>query len=167
MESLKMTLGSNFDGFWKIYTDVRNEKKASGYYRWKEKDGRIRDKYMVCNPIPGTPYVIAATTYIDEFTQPVKEMGKRMEGQIQETRHFVFLVFGTAMVFIAIVVSIYGHRLTGRIQSLTDAANRISVGDLQMEIDVKSGDEIGELADAISRMQESIRLSIERLRLRR
>jgi len=50
---------------------------------------------------------------------------------------------------------------------LTDAANRISVGELGVEIENKSKDEIGELAEAITRMQDSIRLSIERLRRRR
>ena len=50
------------------------------------------------------------------------------------------------------------------IRKLTEAANRISVGELSVEIDKVSQDEIGDLADAITRMQDSIRLSIERLR---
>jgi methyl-accepting chemotaxis protein len=53
------------------------------------------------------------------------------------------------------------------IRKLTDAANRISVGELGVEIKTTSKDEIGDLADAITRMQDSIRLSIERLRRRR
>jgi HAMP domain-containing protein len=57
--------------------------------------------------------------------------------------------------------------LTGRIKSLTDVADRISVGELDAEIKIKSKDELGDLAEAISRMQDSIRLSIERLRRRR
>jgi HAMP domain-containing protein len=36
-----------------------------------------------------------------------------------------------------------------------------------MEVETKSGDEIGELAEAIARMQDNIRLSIERLQRRR
>jgi methyl-accepting chemotaxis protein len=51
---------------------------------------------------------------------------------------------------------------------LTDVTERISVGDLDVEITgIKSRDEIGELADAITRMQESIRLAIKRLRERK
>ena len=57
--------------------------------------------------------------------------------------------------------------MTGKIKSLTDVADRISVGELGMEVKTTSRDEIGELADAIARMQDSIRLSIERLRRRR
>jgi hypothetical protein len=43
---------------------------------------------------------------------------------------------------------------------------RILVSELGAEVGIKSKDENGDLADAISRMQDSIRLSIERLRRR-
>jgi HAMP domain-containing protein len=49
---------------------------------------------------------------------------------------------------------------------LTDVADRISAGDLEMEIEMKSRDEIGELAQAIARMRDNIRLYIERLQQR-
>jgi len=68
---------------------------------------------------------------------------------------------------IGFIVSFFGYRLAGRIKSLTEVANRISIGELDAEIDIAGKDEIGDLGEAISRMQESIRLSIERLRRRR
>ena len=68
---------------------------------------------------------------------------------------------------IGIIVFIYVNRLTGKIKSLREVAERISVGELEMEIETKSRDEIGDLAEAIARIQDIIRLSIERLRRRR
>jgi methyl-accepting chemotaxis protein len=65
------------------------------------------------------------------------------------------------------IVSLYGHRISKRLKDLTEVADRISVGELEAEIDTTVGDEIGELSEAISRMQDSIRLSIQRLRRRR
>jgi HAMP domain-containing protein len=41
------------------------------------------------------------------------------------------------------------------------------VGDMDAEVNVQSKDELGDLSEAINRMQASIRLSIERLRRRR
>ena len=67
---------------------------------------------------------------------------------------------------IGIIMLLYVHRVTKKIKSLTEVAYRISVGELGAEMGIKSKDEIGDLADAISRMQDSIRLSIERLRRR-
>ena len=167
MSTLKKPLGRNFPDFWKIFTGVKGGKRSQGYYTWQDKDGRFRDKYMVCTPVAGTPFVVAATTYLDEFTGPIKLMESRAEILTEKTRLITYAILGGTLLLIGIIVSIYGHRLTGKIKSLTDIAERISIGDLEIEVEAQSKDEIGELAEAISRMQDSIRLSIERLRRRR
>jgi predicted Zn finger-like uncharacterized protein len=167
MSTLKKPLGRNFAGFWKIYTGVKGGKRSQGYYTWQDKDGKFREKFMVCTPVAGTPFVVAATTYLDEFTGPVKLMETRASLLTEKTRLISWAILGGTILLIGIIVLIYGHRLTGKIKSLTDVAERISIGDLGIEIETQSRDEIGELAEAISRMQDSIRLSIERLRRRR
>jgi HAMP domain-containing protein/DNA-directed RNA polymerase subunit RPC12/RpoP len=167
MSTLKKPLGQNFPGFWKIYTGVKGGKRSQGYYTWQDKDGKFREKFMVCTPVAGTPYVIAATTYLDEFTGPIKLMETRANILTKRTRWITWAILGGTLLLIGIIVSVYGHRLTGKIKNLTDIAERISVGDLDIDVESKSRDEIGELAEAISRMQDSIRLSIERLRRRR
>jgi HAMP domain-containing protein len=40
----------------------------------------------------------------------------------------------------------------------------MSLGDLNVKIDVQSRDEIGQLAGALGRMQTSLRMAMERLR---
>jgi len=167
MSKLKKPLGRNFPGFWKVYIGVKGGKKSQGYYTWQDKDGKFRDKFMVCTPVAGTRFVVAATTYMDEFTGPVKRMQDRAKELTDRARLVTWAVLGLTLLLIGLIVSIYGHRLTGKIKSLTDVADRISVGELGMEVKATSRDEIGELAEAIARMQDSIRLSIERLRRRR
>jgi len=167
MSTLKKPLGRNFPGFWKIYTGVKGGKRSQGYYTWQDKDGKFRDKFMVCTPVAGTAYVVAATTYLDEFTGPVKLMETRAQILTEKTRLITWAILGGTLLLIGIIVFTYGQRLTGKIKSLTDVAERISIGDLGIEVETQSKDEIGELAEAISRMQDSIRLSIERLRRRR
>ena len=73
---------------------------------------------MVCTPIEGTNYVIAATTYIDEFTDPVKEMEHRANGITNGIRNMVYTILGIALFMIALIVSIYSHKLSQRIRSL-------------------------------------------------
>jgi HAMP domain-containing protein len=115
----------------------------------------------------GTPYYIAATTYLDEFTKPVQEMEAKAAAISTKTRNTVFGILLGTLILIGLVVALYGRLLTSRIRSLTDVAERISVGDMDAEIRIDSKDELGDLAEAVGRMQESIRLSIERLRRRR
>jgi HAMP domain-containing protein len=68
------------------------------------------------------------------------------------------------LLLVGIVVLTYAQRLAGKIKTLADAAHRIGAGDLELEVKPNSRDEIGDLTEAIGRMQEIIRLSIERLR---
>ena len=167
MSTLKKPLGRNFSGFWKVYTGVKSGKDSRGYYTWQEKDGTFREKFMVCTPVAGTRFVIAATTYLDEFHGPLRKMEKRAREETQKTRQYILIILGATLLLIGIIVFTYGQRLTGKLKSLTEVTERISVGDLAAEVETKSSDEIGELAEAIARMQDSIRLSIERLRRRR
>lgn len=167
MSTLSKPMGANFPGFWKVFSNGKDGKESRGYYSWQEPDGSFRDKYMVCAPVTGTPYYVAATTYLDEFTQPVKQMEAKANEISAETRNIVLGILIGTLLLIGITVALYGTRLTSRIKKLTSVAEQISVGEMDAEIPVTSRDEIGDLAEAIRRMQESIRLSIERLRRRR
>jgi predicted Zn finger-like uncharacterized protein len=167
MSTLKKPMGRNFSGFWKVFSGVKGDKRSQGYYTWQEKDGSFREKFMVCTPVAGTRYVVAATTYLDEFHGPIRQMEKRAIEETEKTRQYILIILGVTLLLVGIIVFAYGHRLTGKLKSLTEVTERISVGDLAAEVETRSRDEIGELAEAIARMQDSIRLSIERLRRRR
>jgi len=164
---MEKALGKGFDRFWKVYAGAFKGKVSEGYYPWQDPDGKIREKFMVCVPIENTPYVAPATTYLDEFTTPVKRLRSETTARTQATRNTIYVIVLATIVLIGVIVSIYGYKLTRRIQALTNIADRISVGELDAEIEAQSNDEIGDLGDAVSRMQDSIRLSIERLRKRR
>ena len=168
MAELRTPLGEKFDGFWKIFSGVTEKKPTSGYYAWQDKKGGpFRNKFMVCTPVAGTRYVVAATTYLDEFTLPMKHLEFEARELNARSRYAALVIIGLTLLVIMLVVTIYGHRLSGRIRQLTEVAERISIGDLNIDIEAQSDDEIGELSEAIARMQESVRLSIERLRRRR
>jgi methyl-accepting chemotaxis protein len=86
-----------------------------------------------------------------------------LAGRIETT---IAIILSSTLLIIGTTVFIFACRLTTRVRSLTDAADRISIGDLEVDIPIRSKDEFGKLAEAISRMQDSIRLSIERLKRR-
>ena len=86
---------------------------------------------------------------------------------LDQLMSFAYLLLAVTIVFVFIIAWFSGRALSRPIIRLTNAADRISVGELDMEIRTNRKDEIGDLAEAIARMQESIRLSIERLRRRR
>ncbi|MGD8386354.1 MAG: HAMP domain-containing protein [Desulfobacteraceae bacterium] len=161
---MKKTLGKDYQRWFNIQEKAyRTGKEVSGYYMWVDK----REKYMTMMPLEGTPFFATSTTYLDEFTRPVKRLQTRSEALSQEAVHVGLIILAVTILFVAILALFYGNRLSNSLTRLTEAADRMSVGDLNEEIDIKSKDEIGILAEAINRMQDSIRISLERLRRRR
>jgi methyl-accepting chemotaxis protein len=86
---------------------------------------------------------------------------------IYATQRFTYTLLAATILVVALVAWLAGRALVQPIKRLTEAADRISVGDLDVEIEIDSRDEIAALGEAISRMKDSIRLSLERLRRRR
>jgi predicted Zn finger-like uncharacterized protein len=167
MASFKTTMGSNFDDFWRIIRGVHGGKESEGIYTSEDIDGKMRPKLMFCSPIEGTPYVIAAVAYVGEFIAPVKNIQTKMRELTGNTTIWAIIMMAIGLILNAVVIFIYGRGITGRIIYLSDVADRISVGELDAEIDLKSNDEIGELSEAIARMQSSLNISIQRMRKRR
>ena len=168
-QAMQKALGTEFARFKKIIRPADKGKNTGnkGYYLWQDPDGVKREKFMVISPIRGTRYGIAATTYVHEFTQPLKKLENRTQQAAIETRNTNWGIMIVTLIVVGLIVSLYGHSLTNSIKHLTDVADRISVGELDAEIQIRAKDEIGSLADAISRMQDSLRLSIMRLRRKR
>jgi len=108
----------------------------------------------------------AKISHLEDLTQPVTALKARSQSLAGQIKTTMAIILSSTLLIIGATVSIFACRLTARVRSLTDAADRISIGDLEVDIPVRSRDEFGKLAEAISRMQDSIRLSIERLKRR-
>jgi HAMP domain-containing protein len=166
-------LSEKLPAFWKIL-EASLKGPASGYYDWKDADGKIRPKYMYLSPIPGTDLIVAATTYIDEFSKPVKVIEGRLTKIEKEyldaykTRIQVFyFVILAALVFLLIVTFFYSRSVIRPIRYLADVADRISMGDLETSVKIKAKGEVGLLAESIERMQTSVKAAIERMQKRK
>jgi HAMP domain-containing protein len=154
--------------------DAGLQAPSSGYYKWRDADGRVRDKYMFTTPVKGTNLVVAATTYIDEFSRPVKaitaKMGQ-MQGRFEGQYNQRFALFGAIvlidLLILLAVIYLYSSSIVRPIRHLSEVADKISMGDLKANIDIKGRGEVLVLAQSIERMQTSVRAAIERLQKRR
>lgn len=93
------------------------------------------------------------------------------EGEVfaayNRTQEFALILLASTVVLVLIIAWFSARAIVTPIRKLTDAAERMSLGELNVKIDVKSKDEIGLLAQAIGRMQTSLRLAMNRLRRKR
>lgn len=82
---------------------------------------------------------------------------------LRAVQRFAILLLAATVFFVVIIALISARSITKPIISLTSAAEKMSLGDLKVTIPVTSKDEIGHLAQALRRMQMSLRLALERL----
>jgi len=164
MAKLKKPLGVNFPEFWNILTAVTSEHPSKGYYQWQEKDKSFKNKYMACVNVVGTPFNIASTTYMDDFTEPMQRLQRESRTIAKAETIKSAILTSVIIIIIAIIVFIFGGKLTANIKYLSEMTDRISLGDLDALIEVRSKDELAVLAESISRLQQSVKLSMQRLR---
>ncbi|MBU1172135.1 MAG: HAMP domain-containing protein [Proteobacteria bacterium] len=167
LPAFKKALGSSYNNFKDVINTLRKGGGNSGYYTWTDDKGITTEKFVAAECIEQSKYMIISTTFIDDFTEPIKMLEKEAHKLTENTRNINIVILVALLLIIGLSITIYGYRLSRSIGKLTEAADRISVGELDVVIEIKSNDEIGALAEAISRMQDSLRFSIERLRRRR
>jgi methyl-accepting chemotaxis protein len=82
-------------------------------------------------------------------------------------QNFALTLLAVTVLLVIAIAWFSARALVTPIMKLTDAAERMSLGELNVKIDVKSRDEIGLLAQAIGRMQTSLRMAMNRLKKKR
>ncbi len=97
-------------------------------------------------------------------------LNEDFQSRVDDARMAMYWAGGAALggLLVASVLVIFlGRSITRPVKRLVDVADRMSLGELDVEIDVTGKNEIGQLAESLRRMQASLRSAIERLRMRR
>jgi HAMP domain-containing protein len=114
-------------------------------------------------PIPSTKWSICIVIPIEEVVSPAKET----EGTIKSGINSIIDSFtiGTTIVLATSILigAILGYYITKPIANLTKVTKEISLGNLDLQVEVKSKDEIGELSENFNRMLNSIKITISEL----
>jgi len=86
--------------------------------------------------------------------------------QLAAMRAVAVAVGAVALVIATASAYVISRGITRAARHLSAAAESMSRGDLDVEIEVKTGDEMEDLAEALERMRASLKAAIERLRRR-
>ena len=166
-------LASKLPAFWKIL-EASLIGPASGYYDWKDADGKMRPKYMYLASVKGTDLIVAATTYIDEFSRPEKAIEEKIRPierrYLQEYEMKIQIFYLVILIAILIMIGViyyYSRSVIRPILYLSEVADKISMGELDTPVQVKGKGEVRVLAESIERMQTSVKAAIERLQKRK
>lgn len=126
-----------------------NGTPASGYYDWRQDpndpNSPIRAKYMYVAPVANTPLRVASTTYIDEFSRPVRQLRLQL----------LWALIIVALVA-AVAALLLGRWFSRPIDEMVEVAEQIAGGDLTVEPPRTLTGEYGQLAAAFGQMTSNL-----------
>jgi len=73
----------------------------------------------------------------------------------------IYLIMGIGILIAGIIIGLFSVTIIRDINQLNRAAQKISMGDTDVRVDVHRKDEIGELADSFSRMVASLKIMMD------
>ncbi len=160
------TLADALPEFWAIFEPSLDGSVSAGYYDWQNGDGVIREKYMSCVPVGDTSLRIAATTYIDEFYQPMRVAEAKITAIFQETRRYLLaaLVF-VGLLSVGLALSL-AWSISRPVHHLALAAERLEQGAYRsrdLEAATSRRDDLGHLACVFDRMAREVAARESRL----
>jgi nitrate/nitrite-specific signal transduction histidine kinase len=144
--------------------------ESSGYYTWKDDKGEERSKFMSCVPVEGTDLIVAASTYMDEFSAPAEEAKANMAAAVAATTKYIdeqmqraqltfMIIIFCVLVVASAVIYLLSRAITGPIQALAKGAEVVGSGELDYSIEAKTGDEIQDLAERFTAMAAALKES--------
>ena len=101
------------------------------------------------------------------WTLALQQEHAEVYASINKVQMFALTLLFCTVLLVLVIAWFSARAIVTPIMKLTDAAERMSLGEMNVKIDIKSKDEIGLLAQAIGRMQTSLRLAMSRLRKKR
>ena len=134
--------------------------KKDGIHRYafinkKAGETQSKERIMTFNTFDKWNWLICSGVYLDEFTGKSREVGN-------------FLIFASIVMVIALMVLVFltsNRLITAPMKKLVDFTIDVSEGDLTKEIEIESGDEVGQLAEAMDTMIEKLRQVVGEVQL--
>gem|GEM_PF-3255091 len=124
------------------------------HYFWQNADDPIpREKISASIYFEEWDWVIAATAYTDDFDGLIEGTENSLDALMQWT-----LIGGLAILLVTITAALLlGQRIGGRLEMITQVAERLERGDVEQQLDFQSHDEIGRLAHAFRELTAYIK----------
>jgi len=106
---------------------------------------------------------IVIVTTVKQFHKPAEHMVGIIHGQISDFLRESWLMIGLTTLFVFLAAYALSRHITGPLQALIQGTRHMAKGNLTTEVQVTSGDEVGELTDAFNAMALEVNLRRQRL----
>jgi PAS domain S-box-containing protein len=169
------SLSGTLPEFWMIMKNSLGGRYSHGYYKWKEPNGELRDKFMYIAPISektadGVGLGVSATSYIDESTRPIlaaqevshgttRYLMIELNGLIQSFKTVGFLSMGLGMLFIIVFSTWTATYFSRAITNLREATQAVNQGNFDIRVKPAMSGDVRELIENFNQMLAQLSLT--------
>lgn len=134
---------------WTFVRDICAQKRGKIIYSWKNPgEEAYREKFVIFNYIEEYDWIVASTSYLEEFYAPLKT-----------ARNIVIVtIFGILLLGLPISFWISAS-IIRPLRSLMRCFSQGASGNLTVRMPIKSADEIGQLAEYFNNFMEKLEVS--------
>jgi len=160
-------LAEQLPAFWAIFEASLDGTPVGSYYEWQDADGALRDKYMSCTPIGDRDLRVAATTYIDEFSQPIQQTEADINMIYAIARGFLLAALAVLSALAVLLGLCLAWGISRPILEVANAAEKVEAGEYEavsLENVSRRSDELGRLASEFQRMVGQVHHREQRLK---
>lgn len=143
------------------------DKEGTKYSSWSQFYFRTEDGIR-------RRFAIMATMWLDVYRRPVENLeaqnesildstNEDLDASVSQYRNYAIMGLGAMIVIVFAAGILFARSIVNPIEKLTNAADRLSKGEMDVDVTVDTEDEIGELSDAFERMKNSLEKMMERI----
>ncbi|MBM4274130.1 MAG: HAMP domain-containing protein [Deltaproteobacteria bacterium] len=157
---------------WELVRQSFSQPRVKGYYTFMDTQNRIREKFMVLQQVPGTPFIAVAAVNIDDFFLPVvsrirqasQEVVANAKVQIKDHAAKVDyqvkaagLVGGLVFILLALLSAFYfAHAISRPILHLRRGVEQVGEGNFAVTVPERGAREVIHLAHSFNRLGERL-----------
>lgn len=115
LSTLREGLGAHFDGFWAVLTGVQEGRLSRGFCFGRDRQGRFREEFMACAPVPGSPLAVGIAAGIEELSSPAARLDERIADFRSDMRALAGFGLGGVLLLVGVILAAGGLKLADRV----------------------------------------------------
>jgi len=122
------------------------------------------ERYVAYAPVTTPNWSIGIVIPIEEVIAPALATGQKIDNKMNSTQITFIVIFAVLVVVVSILAFWASRVLTNPIRALMKGSEAIGGGNLDHIVEVKSGDELEDLANSFNTMASDLKVHVEELR---
>lgn len=101
------------------------------------------------------------STFVDDTQTLMEKSLDNAEATSKQTVSITIYAIVVSIVLSLVIAFVSAHKITEPLKQLSEVADKISTGDTNVEVNITSKDEVGDLADSFDRMIASVKYLLQ------